>query len=142
MSYNSHRLRKHQRIHHMVMDDRRLNANQIANGVLLHQDNALAHKPVVAMATVRDCSFELVDHLPYSPYLAPSDYFLFPTRKRHMTGKQYRTDNEVVSAVEDFLEGQDENFYTTGIQALQHRCKKCMDRSGDYIEKKNTFGQV
>ena len=35
-----------------------------------------------------------------------------------------------ISAVEDFFEGQDESFYmyTTGIQALQHRWKKCADR--------------
>ena len=33
---------------------------------------------------------------------------------------QYLTNDEVISAVEDFLEDQDESFYTTGIQALQH----------------------
>ena len=51
-------------------------------GVLFHQDNAPAHKSVVAMAAVRDCGFELVDHPPYSPDLAPSDYFLFPNMKK------------------------------------------------------------
>ena len=30
------------------------------------------------MAAVHDCGFELVDHPPYSPDLAPSYYFLFP----------------------------------------------------------------
>ena len=33
-------------------------------GVLFYQDNAHAHKSVVAMAAVRDCGFELVDHPP------------------------------------------------------------------------------
>ena len=42
---------------------------------------------------------------------------------------------EVISAVEDFFEDQDERFYTTGIQALQNRWKKCVDRRGDYVEK-------
>ena len=46
-------------------------------------DNAPAHKSVVAMAAVRDCSFELVDHPPYSPDLAPSDYFLFPNMEKN-----------------------------------------------------------
>ena len=36
--------------------------------VLFHQDNAPAHKSLVATSTVRDCGFELIDHLPYSPY--------------------------------------------------------------------------
>ena len=46
--------------------------------VLFHQDNAPAYKPVVAMFTVNDCDFELIDHLPYFLDLALSDYFLFP----------------------------------------------------------------
>ena len=33
-----------------------------------------------------------------------------------------------ISAVEEFFEDQNESFYTTGIQALQHRWKKCVDR--------------
>ena len=52
-------------------------------------------------------------------------------RKKHLAGKQCRTDNDVMSAVEDFFEAQDESFYTTGIQALQHRC---VDRRGNYVE--------
>ena len=55
-------------------------------GVLFHQDNAPAHKSVVAMAAVHDCGFELVDHPPYSPDLAPSDYFLFLNVKKHLAG--------------------------------------------------------
>ena len=50
----------------------------MTKGVLFHQDNAPVHKPVVAMAAVRDCGFKLVDHPPCSRDLAPSDYFLFP----------------------------------------------------------------
>ena len=38
--------------------------------VLFHQDNAPAHKSVVAMAAVHDSGFELVDQPPYSPDLA------------------------------------------------------------------------
>ena len=44
-------------------------------GVLFHQENAPGHKFVVAMAAVRDSGFELVDHPPYSPDLAPSIFF-------------------------------------------------------------------
>ena len=73
------------------------------------------------MAAVHDCGFELVDHPPYSPDLAPSDYFLFPNMKKHLAVKQYRTDDEVISAVEDFFKDQNESFYTTGIQALQQQ---------------------
>ena len=64
------------------------------------------------MAVVGDFGFELVDHPPYSPDLAPSDYFLFPAwKKYHLAGKQYGTDD--LRSVQDFFEDQDDSFYTT-----------------------------
>ena len=55
--------------------------------------------------------------------------------KTHTAGNQYQADDEVISAVEDSFKDQDENFYNTEIQALQHRWKKCVDRRGNYVEK-------
>ena len=68
-------------------------------------------------------AFELVDHPPYSPDLATSDYSLFPNIKMKTRGKQYRNDDEVISAVEV----QDESFYATGIKVLRHLWKNCME---------------
>ena len=96
---------------------------------------APAHNSVVAMAAVRNCSFELVDHPSYSPDLAPSDFFLFPKMKKHLAGKRYQTDDEVISAVEDFFGDQDERFYTNGIKALEYHWKKCVQLQGDYVKK-------
>ena len=55
---------------------------KLTNGVLCHQDNAPAHKSLVAMTALHDCGFELAAHPPYSPALAPSDYILFPNVKK------------------------------------------------------------
>ena len=47
------------------------------------------------MALVCDYDFELVDHSPDSPDLAPSGYFLFPNmKKKYLAGKQYQTDDQ------------------------------------------------
>ena len=73
-------------------------------------DKASAHKTVVAMS--------LPQH----------------EQKNTWPGKQYRQIMmRSVSAVEDFFEDRDESFYTTGIQALQNRCKKCVDRRGENV---------
>ena len=56
--------------------------------------------------------------------------------KTNLAGKQYRTDDEVISAVEQFFEDQDER-YTTGILALQHRWTKGVDRRGEIMLKNN-----
>ena len=73
---------------------------KLTKGVLLHQDNAPGHKSLVAMSAVHDCGFELIDHLPYSPDLAPSDYLLFPNLKKHLAEKRYESDDNVISAVD------------------------------------------
>ena len=67
------------------------------------------------MAAIRDCGFELIDHLPYD--LAPSNFHLFPNIKKHLVGKQYRKNDEVISAVEDFFTLQEENLNTSRIQS-------------------------
>jgi histone-lysine N-methyltransferase SETMAR len=38
--------------------------------IIFHQDNALAHKSVLAMGKLRDLHYELLEHPPYSPDLA------------------------------------------------------------------------
>ena len=57
--------------------------------------------------------------------------------KKHLARKQYWTNDDVISAAEDFFEDQDESFYTMGIQVLQHQWKKCEDSRGESV-KKNT----
>ena len=68
--------------------------------MFLHTSLWLQWLPCMTVA-----SFELVDHPPYSPDLVPSDYFQFPTMKKHLAGKQYRTEmmRSYHSAVEDSL---------------------------------------
>ena len=61
--------------------------------------------------------------------------FCSPTMKKHLAGKQYQTNDEVISAVEGFFKDQDKSFYTTGIQMLQNWWKQCVDCRGDYVEK-------
>jgi hypothetical protein len=52
----------------------------------IHWDNA----PVHTDATVKDWmaarQFKVIEHPPYSPDLAPADFFLFPKVKRELAG--------------------------------------------------------
>ena len=58
-------------------------ARKLTKRVLFHQDSAPAYKYLVAMGFVHDCGFELVDHPPYFPDLAASDYFQFTNMNVH-----------------------------------------------------------
>lgn len=104
-------------------------------GVLLLQDNAPAHTAQVAVAEAAKCGFELLPHPPYSPDLAPSDFYLFPKLKSHLRGHHFGNNDDVIDAVEEFLRDQEANFFHDGIAMLEHRWTKCIDVKGDYIEK-------
>ena len=108
---------------------------KLSKGVLFHQDNAPVHKSAIAMAAINDCGFELVEHPPYSPDLAPSDFHLFPQLKRVIAGTHFQSNDDVIHAVEAFLNDQEKEFYKSGIEALKHRWQKCIDKEGDYVEK-------
>ena len=79
---------------------------KLTRGILFHQDKAPAHTFVVAMATIHNCGFELVPHPPYSPDLAPSNFYLFPQMKTALAGGHFAGDDDVIAAVEEFLESQ------------------------------------
>jgi len=59
---------------------------KLRRGVLLLHDNAPAHTAGVATSVAAECGYELLPHPPYSPDLAPSDFYLFPLLKEHLRG--------------------------------------------------------
>jgi histone-lysine N-methyltransferase SETMAR len=48
------------------------------------------------MAKIEELKFELVDHPPYSPDLAPSDFFLFPNLNKWLSGQRFFSNEEVI----------------------------------------------
>ena len=54
---------------------------KLSAGVLLLPDNAPVHMSAKSQAAIRQCGFQQLNHTPYSPDLAPSDYFLFRVMK-------------------------------------------------------------
>ena len=108
---------------------------KLTKGVLLHQDSASVHKLVIAMAVIYDCGFKLIEHPPYSPDLAPSDFHLFPKLKTAISGSHFQSDDDVIHAVDDFLNGQEKDFFKSGTETLKHCWQKCKDTEGDYVEK-------
>jgi len=55
---------------------------KFTKGVLLLHDNATAHRALATRKKVAYLGFQCLDHPPYSPDLAPSDYHLYPGLKK------------------------------------------------------------
>ena len=81
------------------------------------------------------CRYTIALPHPYSPDLAPSDYFLFLQLKKHLKGNHYDSDEEVVEAVRQWCREQSPEFFADGIRQLVRRWQLCVDRGGDYVEK-------
>jgi histone-lysine N-methyltransferase SETMAR len=47
-----------------------------------------------------------LDHPPYSPDLAPSDYHLFPGLKKQLKGRHFSSEAAVIAAADTWLDGQ------------------------------------
>jgi histone-lysine N-methyltransferase SETMAR len=90
------------------------------------------------MGKLRDLHYELLEHPPYSPNLAPSDFYLFPKFKLFLAGQRFSSNQEnqeAIAAVEGYFADLTKNHYTDGIMALEHRWNKCISLKGDYVKK-------
>jgi histone-lysine N-methyltransferase SETMAR len=103
--------------------------------IICHQDNAPAHKSVLAIEKLRVLHYELLEHPPYSPVLAPSDFCLFPKLKLFLAGQRFSSNQEVIAAVEEYFADLMKNHYRDGIMALEHLWNKCISLKGNYVEK-------
>jgi len=63
------------------------------------------------LARLAYLGFQCLDHPPYSPDLAPSDYHLFPGLKKQLKGRHFSSDAEVIAAAENWLDGQYSDFF-------------------------------
>ncbi|KAI6653144.1 Transposase [Oopsacas minuta] len=90
---------------------------KLSSHVLLQHDNAPAHTSRRTLDEIQHLGFELLPHPPYSPDLAPRDYWLFSEMKRPLRGKRFSDFEHLRSAVNSWIQGIPEKF-TTGINKL------------------------
>jgi hypothetical protein len=83
---------------------------------------------------LRHYNWEVLDHSPYSPDLAPSNFHLFGPLKKHLGRRRFATKGEVQQAVMSWLQALDTNFFCAGTDALVYRWDKCFVKYGDYVE--------
>ena len=71
--------------------------------ILLHHDHASAHTAHLTIDFPRGTPVQLLTHHPYSPDLAPCNFFMFPTVKVRLCGKRFSTPEDAVAAYQGKL---------------------------------------
>ena len=105
----------------------------LSSGVLLLHDNARPHTAIHTLQTLVKLGFTVLEHLAYSPDLAPSDYHFFGPLKDALRGRRFTSDR-VKKAVHEWLAAQPKTFFSEGIQKLLECWNKCIAKHGGYVE--------
>ena len=108
-------------------------ADKIKRGVLLLQDNAPCHKTLAVGRKLAELGIKEIDHPPYSPDLAPSDYYLFRVLKQHRKGRPCTSHEEMDRQVRAWFASKPGTFYAAGIDALKERSERVVEARGAYL---------
>jgi len=81
------------------------------NTWLLHYGNAPAHAALLTRRFLNDIKMTVVPHTPYSPHLAPSDFFLFQKLKMKLKGRRFQTLEEIQAESQAVLNTLRENDF-------------------------------
>ena len=76
---------------------------KLIRGVLRLQGNAPANSSQVVMTAATECGFKILLHHPYSPDMAPFDFYLFQKLKTQLRGTQYGSNEGVIKAVNKYF---------------------------------------
>ena len=109
--------------------------SEFENGRENLNDNARPHVANKTVNKLRKFHWEFLEHPPYSPDLASSDFHLFSPLKKFLAGRRFTCNDEVKAAVRQWFRSQTADIYCSGIAKLVLRWDKCLNRHGDYVEK-------
>jgi len=101
---------------------------------ILHHDNAPAHDALRVRKFLAKNYITKMDHPPYSPDLAPCDFWLFPKLKNALNGQRFADLSDIQRNVKTLLQGIPENDFQDCFRQWHHRPMKCIASQGEYFE--------
>jgi histone-lysine N-methyltransferase SETMAR len=107
------------------------------NGWVLYQDNTPVHSAFSIHRFLTEKNISILQHPPYSPDLAPCDFFLFPKIKSLLKGTHFQTVDDVKIKTAELLKGLTERNRQHFFQEWQRRMQQCVDAEGRYFEGDN-----
>lgn len=102
-------------------------------GVIFHQDNAKPHTSAKTRLKIRELGWTPMEHPPYSPDLAPSDFHLFRSLQNFLSGSNLAGSEDSQKEVISFLDSRDEEFCKRGIYKLVERWSDVVASDGEYL---------
>ena len=103
--------------------------------VILQHDNPRPHVAKPVNTYLETYEWEVVPHLPYSPDMAPSDYYLFRLLLAHgLADQQFRSYEDIERWFDSWIASKDGHFYRNSIRALPKRWAKVVANNRQHFE--------
>ncbi len=97
-------------------------------------DNARVHTDAVVSSWFDAHGVQRLEHAPYSPYMAPADYFLLKKTKWGLAGQSLDQDS-FKNAWEGVARPLIAVAFAAAFRSLVARCKKCARLGGKFVKK-------
>ncbi len=102
--------------------------------ILLHHDNAPAHKALLTRARLVETGVRLLRQPPYLPDLALADFWLFPRLKQVLQGQRFTNVNQLKDHIGMVLRSIPQREFAEAFGEMCRHWQKCIDCGGDYFE--------
>ena len=96
------------------------------------QDNAPVHNSILVTDYLTKMGIKTDPQLPYSPDLAPCDFWLFPKLKENLTGCRYETIEQMKEAVTKVIDMLTQEDFHGAFEKLLERYNKCIAAGEDF----------
>jgi hypothetical protein len=100
----------------------------------LHHDNAPAHTAHFIQVFLASHGIPVVQQLPYSPDMAPCDFWLFPQSKTVLKGKRFEDIDAIQKNAKRRLHTFPKDSFKKRFLQWQHRWNQCVSSQGEYVE--------
>ena len=104
-----------------------------------HQNNAPVHNSILVTDYLTKMGIKSVPQPPYSPDLAPCDFWLFPKLKENLKGCRYETIEEMKGVVRKVIVTLTQEDFHGAFKKLLEWYNKCIAAGGDYFEGDSSF---
>jgi len=101
---------------------------------VLHHNNVPAHSSFLVRNFLTKNKTTVVPQPPYSPDLAPADFFLFPKMKSTLKGRCFDTIDEIQKNSTNELFAILKEAFQKVFQSWQKRWERCVASEGNYFE--------
>jgi transposase len=101
--------------------------------LVVHMDNATPHRAKLTKSCFKARRICEADHPPYSPDLAPSDFYLFGKLKGQMVGSEFESTEDLLATIRGLTNAISREERETVFQEWERRLGECIRIGREYV---------